>query len=146
MGTSIGFFNRKPFLLLLLYMLLVTLAALLWNTPAFLQACARLANVDWATACFVALFAFSLFMLCVMGPFVLASFRAYLHNYTYLEELTQSDLKKYDRGFKANHSQVFGLNRWLDPLPFHGRRGLPGDGLRWVDHDLQYSFCLEGNN
>jgi hypothetical protein len=129
-------------------MVLATMVALFGNVQGVVEAWGRVAQAGyrWGTIGFMAVFMFSLLMLGVMAPFVISSFRAYLHNYTYLEELLQADLSRYDRGFPSNHAQVFGPSRWLDPLPFHGKAGLPGDGFRWDTPDLQCSFCLEGLN
>ena len=132
--NTVGFYNRKFFVLFLFYTLLATTWVLLTslplliqlkNTPGALRALERrLGSSRYMAACMAMILDTALvIMLSCFCPF---HFRMVLLNETTIEGPSPD----FHVGFARNWRQVMGSDPWLWFLPVYGG-GPEGDGVHW---------------
>jgi len=132
--NTVGFYNRKFFILFLLYTLLSTMWVLLTSMPLLLQlygsqGTMRALERKWGSSKFMISFMGVMLdgCLCVM----LACFCPFHIRMAMLNETTiEGPSPAFDVGMRKNWQQVFGKNAWLWFLPVYGG-GPDGDGLHW---------------
>ena len=142
MNNCIGFCNRKYFLLLLgyslvlMYYMVVTMFPVVYQEMVFLSVLPSQTSptLDLARLPPLALFLF----LCLLSLILTAFCKFHLHlvltNSTTIENLEQPDtISKFSLGPLGNWMQVFGRNPWLWMWPIMGKSGKPlGDGVTWM--------------
>jgi len=140
--NTVGFYNRKFFILFLVYtnltllVAVVTLFSQAWSAWDWLQDASG-AQRRWFspgivnTVIYVAAIVIDVVLLCMLIPFMQFHLRMAARNETTIEGYTNS---KYDVGARGNLQSVFGRELWTWPLPlyFHGP---DGDGLHWPTTD-----------
>eukprot|EP00918_Siedleckia_nematoides_P084981 GHVU01186815.1.p1 GENE.GHVU01186815.1~~GHVU01186815.1.p1 ORF type:complete len:340 (+),score=27.98 GHVU01186815.1:486-1505(+) len=157
LNTCVGFHNRKFFLQLLIYSLIVLL---LQTSHSVVFLCLEGIKIydawgsdrlDWdlleaehviealLVSAVVLMTALSLLLVFALIPFTKFHFKLVGSNSTTIENLDPGNKgggSKYDVGPPDNWNQVCGEYRCMWMCPFHSRRSLPvGDGVRWkVDY------------
>lgn len=148
-NNCVGFWNRKHFLLLLIYVLITTYiiaASMLFDW---------IESIQWALDVgktfkglnlidkkmlyknmFIQIsYLFNCIIACLMTAFLRFHIELALTNTTTIENLERKGEKRksiYDIGAKANWEQIFGTNKLLWPFPMFGSSGKPsGDGIYW---------------
>jgi len=146
-NNCIGFWNRKHFILLLIYVLLVTYYV------AFTMALAWIESIQWSLDTYyfsraardqeklisnlIIQVAYMLngVIAILMTMFLRFHITLALSNKTTIENLEkkgQPFVSEYDIGPKANWEQIFGRNKLLWPLPIFWDSGKPiGEGIYW---------------
>mmetsp|Transcript_118829 Transcript_118829/g.236739 ORF Transcript_118829/g.236739 Transcript_118829/m.236739 type:complete len:295 (-) Transcript_118829:163-1047(-) len=144
-NNCVGFYNRKFFIQLLLYvfasLLVIVLSSMgplifrfFWRAvterhmPLWDLFCIILVGVIW---CLSVLLMFTLY------NFIKFHLKLVLENYTTIENLEREEgaKSKFDIGRRRNWEQVFGTNPWLWWCPWHTQASRPsGDGVRWRVH------------
>ena len=153
-NNCIGFGNRKFFVLLLVYSLLVMCYMIGTMFERAYQEVVLLSVLSTQTSPQPSLsslpfLCFYLF-LCILTLLLTGFSKFHLHlvltNSTTIETLEQPGvISKYTLGPLGNWRQVFGRNPWLWLLPMTGKSGKPvGDGVTWVDG--RSSFHSEENH
>ena len=141
-ANTVGFYNRKFFILFLVYtnltllVAVVTLLSQAWSAWDWLQDASG-AQRRWFspgivnTVIYIAAIVIDVVLLCLLIPFMQFHLRMATRNETTIEGYTNS---KYDVGARGNLQSVFGRELWTWPLPlyFHGP---DGDGLHWPTTD-----------
>jgi len=135
-NNTVGFYNRKFFLLFLVYSCVTCLysAVMLYldgslslmtpkNGETLGMATIRLMAMMVDVSLGVALIFFAFFHIGMAAK-----------NETTIESCGLAD-PKYDLGSVANLESVFGANRWLWLLPVYGQ-GPVGDGIHWPTREL----------
>ena len=139
--NTVGFYNRKFFMLFLIYAnftMLFAVVFLLAQAPVMFD---WLQSEDGAVAHWFpgilnlvvyggAIAIDAVLVLCVLGPFTTFHLRMAAHNETTIEGSSNSH---YDVGQHQNLRSVFGRNMWTWPLPLY-LSGPDGDGLHWPSH------------
>ena len=143
-NNCVGFWNRKHFLLLLTYVLLITYTTcagmvydfylvLKWGFEQKFVA----KNNEQLTNNVLILFAF---IIDTMVVFLITAFLRFhiklaRENKTTIENLEKKGLpfkSNYDIDSTNNLKQIFGDNPWLYPFPIFRKSGKPvGDGITW---------------
>jgi palmitoyltransferase len=137
-NNCVGFYNRKYFMLLLVYVLLCTYTIAVAMARPVYEAVMKLyerPNIEQVDP-FVQVWAYTLDLMLAM---VLTSFFKFhvglvCRNSTTIETMDKTTVKKseYNRTCRQNWRQVFGANPWLWPFPVTCRSGGPvGDGVVW---------------
>ncbi len=137
-NNCVGFYNRKYFMLLLVYVLLCTYTIAVAMARPVYEAVMKLyerPNIEQVDP-FVQVGAYTLDLMLAM---VLTSFFKFhvglvCRNSTTIETMDKTTVKKseYNRTCRQNWRQVFGANPWLWPFPVTCRSGGPvGDGVVW---------------
>lgn len=144
-NNCVGFYNRKFFIQLLLYVYVVLLLIVLtsiWDIGERVAGVARspydLSVWQYIKNTFVGI----MFGMCVMLIFTLTNFikfhlKLVLENYTTIENLEREEgaKSKFDIGRRRNLEQVMGASPWLWWCPLHTQASRPiGDGVRWRVH------------
>merc|ERR1712083_532003 len=144
-NNCVGFYNRKVFIQLLLYVyasisiiLICSIpdiggrVMILVHDPSMLQTwfCATsvLAVMMWCMC---------VMLICTLTNFIKFHLKLVLENYTTIENLEREEgaKSKFDIGRRRNWEQVFGANASLWWLPLHTQASRPiGDGVRWRVH------------
>lgn len=146
-NNCIGFWNRKFFILLLIYVLIVTYFVIITMSFAWLE------SIQWSLDAYyfstkdrdqqklisniVIQVAFMLngIIAILMTMFLKFHIKLALSNKTTIENLEMKGLpyqSLYDVGSDKNWGQIFGVNRWLWPFPIYCNSGKPlGDGIYW---------------
>jgi len=135
--NTVGFYNRKFFMLFLLYtnltllVVVITLLSQMWQMWDWLEADDG-GQKNWFpgiinTAIYVAALAIDVLLLCLLAPF--------MHFHLYMASRNETTIEgysnpKYDVGPMRNLRSVFGRDRWTWLLPLY-LRGPDGDGLHW---------------
>ena len=143
-NNCVGFWNRKFFLLLLVYVLIITYttfftmgydfyAALKWG---FNYRFIDRNDVRLKRNCIIMLsFLFNAIICVLMTAFLKFHIKLATENKTTIENLDKQGLEyksKYDIGLKDNWRQIFGSNPWLWAFPIFMGSGKPiGDGIYW---------------
>ena len=137
-NNCVGFYNRKYFMLLLIYVLLSTyMVAASMALPVYgmvMELYARPSLDDMRPFLQVGAYALDLLLAGVLTTFFRFHVVLVCTNSTTIETMDKSTTKKgeFRRSLRQNWYQVFGVNPWLWPLPIIGRSGRPlGDGVMW---------------
>jgi palmitoyltransferase len=148
-NNCVGFYNRKFFIQLLLYVY-VSIGIIIWTSLP--EVCHRV-RLSWRdmsgsgppiqlwfgiTSVLIGM----MYCMCWLLAFTLTNFikfhmRLVLENYTTIENLEREEgaKSKFDIGRRRNWEQVFGANPSLWWLPLHTQASRPiGDGVRWRVH------------
>lgn len=146
-NNCIGFWNRKFFILLLIYVLLITywigismgyawLESVQWSLDAYYYSTKPKDEKLLAHNLMIQV-AYTLNAIAgiLMTMFLRLHIRLALSNKTTIENLEMKGrayTSLYDIGSKRNWEQIFGMNRCLWPFPIFGGSGKPlGDGIYW---------------
>lgn len=143
-NNCVGFWNRKYFLLLLIYVFIITYTNTFTLAYDFYEAIKWgfnnkfLSNNDpklTKNVMIIMTFIFNFTIMCLMTAFL--KFHLYLAgtNKTTIENLDKQGKayeSPYDIGSKENFRQIFGNNPLLYPFPIFCGSGKPvGDGIYW---------------
>lgn len=146
-NNCIGFWNRKYFLLLLVYVLLTTyfvvatmlydfVGAFMWELDTFYY---QKKAYDEAHLIKSLLIQVSYILTCIIAILMTMFLRFHIYlattNKTTIENLDKKSKpyrSQYDMGEINNFQQIFGSNKWLWPFPVFFSSGKPiGDGIYW---------------
>jgi len=145
-NNCVGFYNRKFFIQLLLYVYCCLLMIVLSSIPELYERFYGLmlypSNIHWTFYCVTSAIIAMAFCLSVLLVITLTNFlkfhlRLVLENYTTIENLEREEgaKSKFDIGRRRNWEQVFGADPWLWWCPVHTQASRPiGDGVRWRVH------------
>jgi palmitoyltransferase len=155
-NNCVGFYNRKFFIQLLVYVYLSLSIVVLfsfWDFLAHIGTCfgiwpfhdaAHEEVVDtWyiIRTCLITLaWIMSVLLIGTLTNFIKFHVNLVLDNYTTIENLEREENAKckFDIGKWRNLEQVFGPNIWMWWLPMHTQASRPaGDGVRWRMHYTQ---------
>jgi hypothetical protein len=138
--NTVGFYNRKFFMLFLVYVNLTLVVALIMlGTQAsammpWIQDEEHGAPARWPFPRTLNVVMFcgaigidALLLLCLVGPFMVFHLNMAAHNETTIESGTNPH---YDVGALRNLRSVFGREMWTWPLPLY-LHGPDGDGIHW---------------
>lgn len=144
-NNCVGFYNRKFFIQLLLYVygclavIVMTTLPEIWNrfyeltqSPGQIRTWFCLSSAIIGIA-----FCLSVLLICTLTNFIKFHLKLVLENYTTIENLEREEgaKSKFDIGRRRNWEQVFGANPWLWWCPLHTQASRPvGDGVRWRVH------------
>ena len=139
--NCIGFYNRKHFMQLLIFVVILTIYIDITEAYFVLDMCFKLFKryikykeifrLGFVVICYVSVFVFSI----IISMFLKFHIRLVLENSTTIESLDQehkNENAKFNVGKRQNWVQVFGTEPlfWFFPLPT--KKGRPdGDGLSW---------------
>ena len=146
-NNCIGFWNRKFFILLLIYVLIITyfigvsmgyawLESVQWSLDAYYYS-TKPKDEAMLVKNLIIQVAYTLNAIAgiLMTMFLRLHIRLALSNKTTIENLEMKGrpyMSLYDIGAKRNWEQIFGMNRCLWPFPIFGGSGKPlGDGIYW---------------
>eukprot|EP00929_Paragymnodinium_shiwhaense_P115159 TRINITY_DN83851_c0_g1_i1.p1 TRINITY_DN83851_c0_g1~~TRINITY_DN83851_c0_g1_i1.p1 ORF type:complete len:283 (+),score=5.29 TRINITY_DN83851_c0_g1_i1:164-1012(+) len=146
-NNCVGFYNRKFFIQLLLYVY-STIAIIVVSTfPDLIfrgiTTVRQISHGVWDVLLdFTGLAVLVMWILCLMLVATLTNFikfhmKLVLENYTTIENLEREEgaKSKFDIGRRRNWEQVFGSNASLWWMPLHTQASRPvGDGVRWRVH------------
>jgi len=152
-NNCVGFYNRKFFIQLLVYVYASLLVVVLFSfgevynrivaltSHHFLGEDGSTHEVGARYVCasimlFMSL-ALSMLLLCTLTNFIRFHVKLVLENYTTIENLERDEEQKskFDIGSHRNVEQVFGASPMLWWLPLHTQASRPiGDGVRWRVH------------
>lgn len=143
-NNCIGFWNRKYFLLLLIYVLLMTYFSAVFMAYDFYL------TIKWGVenkiigsnnpelgqkALILTAYVLNFTVACLMTMFLKFHIMLASNNKTTIENLDKMGKpyqSQYDVGSSANWKQIFGTNPWLYPFPIFCGSGKPiGDGIYW---------------
>jgi len=142
-NNCVGFFNRKSFILLLIYSLANLYFIFLFMTPLIWDIAVNLyviltQNLKAAVSFFPDFHYIGVYLLVLFLTFVLTNFTKFhlnlvLNNSTTIESFEKNPSGvTYNVGKSKNWRQVFGKNPWLWFCPIYGATGKPdGDGVIW---------------
>lgn len=146
-NNCVGFWNRKYFLLLLIYVLAITyfvclsllydwLQSIQWGLDVYYYSTKKSQRelLEYNIMVQVA-FMLNGTIMVLMTMFLKFHLKLALSNKTTIENLDKKGeeyLSLYDIGGTRNWEQIFGINRWLWPFPVFCGSGKPlGDGIYW---------------
>ena len=146
-NNCIGFWNRKYFLLLLIYVFIVTYFVLVtmtleyirvisWSIDAYVTGSKEQDSLKFSSGVIVQIAFLLNALTCILITlFLRFHYRLATTNKTTIENLEAKGKPYksiYDIGFSRNMEQIFGMNRWLWPFPIFCGNGKPiGDGIYW---------------
>jgi len=145
-NNCVGFYNRKFFIQLLLYVyssigiIVLTTTPEIWYRFWILthQYKANIQTGFIVTSALVGMmFSMCLLLLATLTNFIKFHMKLVLENYTTIENLEREEgaKSKFDIGRRRNWEQVFGANPSLWWMPMHSQASRPiGDGVRWRVH------------
>mmetsp|Transcript_15945 Transcript_15945/g.47876 ORF Transcript_15945/g.47876 Transcript_15945/m.47876 type:complete len:332 (+) Transcript_15945:160-1155(+) len=142
-NNCVGFYNRKFFIQLLLYVyssLFVIVASSFPEIISRIHTLIKIHTDTWfmfTTGMVFASWAMALLLVCTLTNFIKFHLKLVCENYTTIENLEREEgaKSKFDIGWRRNWEQVFGSNAWLWWLPMHTQASRPiGDGVRWRVH------------
>jgi len=142
-NNCVGFYNRKFFMQLLLYvyvsLLLILVPALVFFIMGIVDMCYGGASTWQIVECVIVGIATCMtgMLLATLTNFVKFHLKLVMQNYTTIEHLEREDgaKSKFDIGRLRNWEQVFGSNKWMWWAPMHTSTSRPvGDGVRWRVH------------
>ena len=139
--NCIGFYNRKFFMQLLFFVVILTIYIDISEAYFVFDMCyiiykrkfrySELVHLGLVVICYGSIFAFSI----IITLFLKFHLQLVLDNSTTIESLDQehkNDNAKFNIGKRQNWEQVFGTEPLLWFFPFPTKRGRPeGDGLTW---------------
>ncbi|KAF4661177.1 Palmitoyltransferase zdhhc15 [Perkinsus chesapeaki] len=141
LNNCVGFYNRKFFIQLLVYVYICIALVLLFGFPRVIAILDERLNHESGLilmhprSC-LGLFSYGLSILLAISLFNFVKFHLGLvaDNFTTIENFDREPgvRSKYDIGRRANVEEVMGPTPWLWWLPFHTRLSEPvGDGVNW---------------
>jgi len=146
-NNCVGFYNRKFFIQLLLYVYSTIFIILVTTVPELycrIRTLCRQINTGsvevWfciTTALVIMMWCMCLLLVATLTNFIKFHMKLVLDNYTTIENLEREEgaKSKFDIGRRRNWEQVFGSNASLWWLPLHTQASRPvGDGVRWRVH------------
>mmetsp|Transcript_31008 Transcript_31008/g.67573 ORF Transcript_31008/g.67573 Transcript_31008/m.67573 type:complete len:279 (-) Transcript_31008:34-870(-) len=142
-NNCVGFYNRKFFIQLLLYVyssLFVIVASSFPEIISRIHTLIKIHTDTWfmfTTGMVFASWAMALLLVCTLTNFIKFHLKLVCENYTTIENLEREEgaKSKFDIGRRRNWEQVFGANQWLWWYPRHVQASRPiGDGVRWRVH------------
>jgi hypothetical protein len=144
-NNCVGFYNRKFFIQLLLYVYGSLWIILVTSIPDAISRVMCMATYDckegwvfWLSSLIVVIaLSFSIMLVCTLTNFIRFHVNLVRNNYTTIENLEREEgaKSKFDIGMRRNWEQVFGANKWLWWFPLHTQSSRPvGDGVRWRVH------------
>lgn len=140
-NNCVGFYNRKAFLLTLLYSSLLAIVLAVGSlSTAYYSVINLQYQTAWPGLAFIGLCLCSLFFAMILTAFLRFHLRLVLKNITTIENLEKSEARSnYSVGAWQNWYQVFGANPWMWVVPFYGLTGKPqGDGVHWMHSEPEY--------
>jgi palmitoyltransferase len=143
--NCIGFYNRKFFMQLLLFVVILTIYVDISEIFFIFDMSMRLFkkhikyseifHIGLAVICYIAVFIFSI----IITMFFKFHVKLVLNNSTTIESLDvehKKDNDKFNIGQRQNFEQVFGSDPLLWFIPIPTKRGRPeGDGLTWKTNE-----------
>jgi palmitoyltransferase len=143
--NCIGFYNRKHFMQLLFFVVILTIYVDISEIYFIFDMCVKLFkkhikyselfHIGLVVISYTAVFVFSI----IITMFLKFHIKLVINNSTTIESLDtehKKDNEKFDLGCKQNWEQVFGVEPLFWFLPFPTKRGRPeGDGLTWKTKD-----------
>ena len=150
--NCIGFYNRKFFMQLLLFVVILTIYVDISEIFFIFDMSMRLFkkhikyseifHIGLAVICYIAVFIFSI----IITMFFKFHVKLVLNNSTTIESLDvehKKDNDKFNIGQRQNFEQVFGSDPLLWFIPIPTKRGRPeGDGLTWKTNE---NITLDSN-
>mmetsp|Transcript_27049 Transcript_27049/g.58901 ORF Transcript_27049/g.58901 Transcript_27049/m.58901 type:complete len:285 (+) Transcript_27049:89-943(+) len=146
-NNCVGFYNRKFFIQLLVYVYLSLLIVVIFTIPdlwgrimRFIHDYSDIKNKTLEWIFFILLsgaFLMSALLLGTLTNFIKFHMKLVFENYTTIENLEREEgaQSKFDIGRRRNWEQVFGANPKFWWLPMHTQASRPiGDGVRWRVH------------
>jgi len=144
-NNCVGFYNRKFFIQLLIYVFITLVMVVLLTIPKLVFVIRNLTDKKgvhdtWycVKAAVIAIaFCMSLMLIFTLWNFINFHLKLVSENYTTIENLEKEEgaKSKFDVGRTRNREQVYGANVWLWWLPMHTQASRPiGDGVRWRVH------------
>jgi hypothetical protein len=142
-NNCIGFYNRKLFMLMLLYSILTGYFVLLSFLPEAYQILLKMTKLQsftFAEIKFLGIALLVLFFCIILTKFSAFHVKLILKNSTTIESLENNYNYCYSISLYRNYTQVFGSNPWMWFFPVYGRSGKPsGDGILWPMIDNHFS-------
>lgn len=142
-NNCVGFYNRKFFILLLVYVLLSSYQAciaLFFPVKREIEALLQSQHMgDFQDFLLFGAFGLNFLLTVMISLFFKFHFRLILTNSTTIENMDKKSGPKdtYSKGTTNNWLQVFGKNKWLWVLPMTGVSGKPiGDGVIWTQENF----------
>ncbi|CAG9314392.1 DHHC2_1 [Blepharisma stoltei] len=140
-NNCVGFFNRKYFILLLIYALLTLyVVAISMFQPIYEKVRTIIEKRDihaYSEGFIIAAYTLDCLLTMILTMFFKFHLKLVFSNGTTIETMDKNAIGKgasYNKGVKRNFEQVFGRNPWLWLLPITGESGKPiGDGVVWVE-------------
>uniref|UniRef100_A0A7S2NA50 Palmitoyltransferase n=1 Tax=Haptolina brevifila TaxID=156173 RepID=A0A7S2NA50_9EUKA len=138
--NTVGFYNRKFFMLFLVYtnltlfvclISLVAQVAVMWDYLHREDVVRRWFPSIVNLVFYIGAIVIDALLMLTLVPFTKYHLTMACHNETTLEGNTNS---KYDVGVRHNLQSVFGRRLWTWPLPFY-LHGPDGDGVHWPSID-----------
>jgi palmitoyltransferase ZDHHC2/15/20 len=146
-NNCVGFWNRKYFLLLLIYVLIITyfvtfsliwdwLLSIKWGLDVYYYTNEQAHQTKLAkTILLNVAFVLNFTIMCLITMFLKFHLNLAVQNKTTIENLDKKGeeyISLYDIGNKSNWEQIFGMNKMLWPFPVFCGSGKPlGDGIYW---------------
>ncbi|OMJ77992.1 hypothetical protein SteCoe_22316 [Stentor coeruleus] len=145
-NNCVGFYNRKFFMLLLVYVLLSSYQSVFSLSFPVYEKILKVANtrrVDhYDDLILFAAFSLTLLLTITITLFFKFHVRLIMTNSTTIESMDKKNSVKdtYNKGTRANWFQVFGRNKLLWLLPVTGISGKPiGDGVIWTQENVNHA-------
>jgi len=151
-NNCVGFWNRKHFILLLAYALMLTSFVIITMGYDFYKACAwtydqkifDLGEKDFEkNILIIVLYLLNTLVGLIMSFFLRFHYDLGTENKTTIENLAHDGMdyiSKYDIGSQNNWNQIFGSNKFLYPFPTYWPCGQPhGDGIHFKINPDQVS-------
>ena len=147
-SNCVGFWNRKYFMLMLIYIVLIIYYYLGTMCDSLIEGIRYFVKINKenlqtkesaAEAFMIILYLFLAFVGCMLTMFTKFHFTLIFRNITTLESIEKRSINfqsTYDLGKRANWEQVFGNNpkMWFFPITYWG--GKPaGNGVNWLQRD-----------
>merc|ERR1712087_874274 len=144
-NNCVGFYNRKFFIQLLLYVYTSLSVVVVATFPDVVDrihlmsaSSTELGLSFWVSSAIVGMaFCLTCLLLCTLTNFIKFHLKLVFGNYTTIENLERDEnaKSKFDIGRRRNWEQVFGADASLWWLPVHTQASRPiGDGVRWRVH------------
>eukprot|EP00928_Gymnodinium_smaydae_P061619 TRINITY_DN45660_c0_g1_i1.p1 TRINITY_DN45660_c0_g1~~TRINITY_DN45660_c0_g1_i1.p1 ORF type:complete len:280 (+),score=50.47 TRINITY_DN45660_c0_g1_i1:247-1086(+) len=144
-NNCVGFYNRKFFMQLLLYVyssiMIITITSIpdiITRIVTLYRDSSKLQSMYCLTSVLVGMmFCMCLLLLGTLTNFIKFHMKLVLENYTTIENLEREEgaKSKFDIGRRRNWEQVFGNSPYHWWLPMHTQMSRPiGDGVRWRVH------------
>lgn len=145
-NNCVGFYNRKFFIQLLLYvfscLLVIAFTSLVELYNRFVGFTTQRSSDHYTLYCITSAiillaWGMSVLLICTLFNFLKFHLKLVLENYTTIENLEREEgaKSKFDIGRRRNWEQVFGTNGYLWWYPAHTVASRPvGDGVRWRVH------------
>ena len=154
--NCIGFYNRKFFMQLLLYVVILTIYVDISEFYFVVNLAIKLfkQHIKYSQIALAALVIFAYLAIFIFSIIITNFFKFHiglvLKNSTTIESLDQEhqkDFQKFNLSPRENWEQVFGCDSLFWFLPFPTKRGRPdGDGLSWRTNDNTLDSNIKGDD